>query len=111
MEFKDSTIEQVDEAVRSSWKAFEMYKDYTLAERTSLMNAIARELEKESENLVLVAGNETHLDPARLHIELRRTIFQLESYGAACKNGAWLGARIDTRDKQRIPAKPDLRKM
>jgi NADP-dependent aldehyde dehydrogenase len=111
MEFKDATIEQVDEALRSSWSAFEMYKNYSLAQRASLMSGIARELEKEAENLVFVAGNETHLDPPRLQSELRRTIFQLDSYGAACENGAWLDARIDTQDNTRTTAKPDLRKM
>jgi 2,5-dioxopentanoate dehydrogenase len=111
MKYTDATIEEVDDALKRSWKAFELYRDFGLAQRAELMNAIARELEKEAENLILVAGKETHLDPARLQAELKRTIFQLESYAAACLNGAWLDARIDTADNKRKPAKPDLRKM
>jgi NADP-dependent aldehyde dehydrogenase len=46
-----------------------------------------------------------------LLVELKRTLFQLTSYGQACEEGTWLDIRIDTADPERNPPKPDLRKM
>ncbi len=110
MQFRDATIEDVNRALRSSRNAFEVYKGFSLAQRAELMVRIAQELRNNAENLVHQAGKDTHLDAARLQSELNRTQFQLESYAAACREGACLDARIDTADKDRIPVKPDLRK-
>ena len=110
MQFRDATIEDVDRALRSSRNAFEVYKGFSLAQRAELMVRIAQELRNDAEDLVRQAGKDTHLDAARLQSELNRTLFQLETYAVACREGAWLDARIDTANKDRIPVKPDLRK-
>ncbi len=54
---------------------------------------------------------ETNLPEARLRGEKARTVFQLTSYAAACEEGAWLEARIDTANPAKTPPKPDIRKM
>ncbi len=53
---------------------------------------------------------ETHLPEARLRSEKARTVFQLNSYAAACERGDWLDARIDNAITNRNPAQPDLSK-
>lgn len=110
-EFKDATAEEVNKALQDSWKAFEEYRKLNLKQRAQLLLAIAEELKAHAEELVQTANQETHLDEARLTVELNRTVFQLTSYAQACEEGTWLDIRIDTADTNRNPPKPDLRKM
>ena len=111
MPFEDSSVHQVNEAMQRSWKAFLQYRKLDLRQRAVFLKAIATELQDRQPELVQTAAAETHLDPPRLQGELRRTIFQLQSYAEACAEGAWLDIRIDTADPARQPPKPDLRKM
>jgi NADP-dependent aldehyde dehydrogenase len=111
MGFEDATKGEIDQALQLSWQAFQVYKEYPLTKRAELMATIAQELNEGAANLIPVAAKETNLDAARLQSELKRTIFQLESYAEACIDGTWLDARIDTADKSKSPVKPDLRKM
>lgn len=109
--YKDATVQEVDEAVQRSWKAFRQFRKLNLKERAGFLKAIGVELETVSNELVSTANRETNLGEARLAGELKRTIFQLNSYGDACAEGTWLDIRIDTADDERNPPKPDLRKM
>lgn len=109
--YKDATVEEVNEALQRSWNAFREFRKKDLKERAAFLKAIAKELEAMSDELVSTANNETNLGEARLAGELRRTIFQLNSYADACAEGTWLDIRIDTADAKRNPAKPDMRKM
>ena len=109
--YKDATLQQVDEAVKQSWQAFREYRKKSLKQRAEFLRTIADELEKISDDLIFTAAGETSLDESRLRTELKRTIFQLTSYGSACEEGTWLDIRIDTADGSRNPPKPDLRKM
>jgi 2,5-dioxopentanoate dehydrogenase len=107
----DATLQQVNEALQSSWLAFRQYRKKDLKERGGFLKAIAKEIEALSGELIEVARKETNLERARLKVELKRTIFQLTSYADACAEGTWLDIRIDTADANRNPPKPDLRKM
>jgi NADP-dependent aldehyde dehydrogenase len=109
--YKDATVQEVNEALQRSWEAFKEYRKRDLKERAAFLRAIAQELEAASDQFVSIANNETHLGEARLAGEIKRTIFQLNSYADACAQGAWLDIRIDTGDPNRNPPKPDLRKM
>lgn len=111
MKFIDATSQEIDNALALSANAFSQYKQLSLKERSEFMYAIADELNLISTDLVAIALKETNLEEARLVVELRRTIFQLTSYADACAEGTWLDIRIDTADPNRVPAKPDLRKM
>jgi len=109
--YTDATINQVNEALEQSWNAFREFRKKDLKERASFLKQIAREMEEVSDGLITVADKETNLGKPRLSTELKRTIFQLDSYADACAQGSWLDIRIDTADTNRNPPKPDLRKM
>jgi 2,5-dioxopentanoate dehydrogenase len=111
MEFKDATRAEIEEAVNRSWRAFHIYRKTSLRQRADFMRSIAMQLNSDSDRLVQQAMQETNLAEIRLRGELTRTIFQLNSYGEAAERGEWLEARIDTANADRVPAKPDLRKM
>ena len=109
--YKDATNHEVNEALEQSWNAYREFRKWDLKERASFLKAIAKEMEEAGNELLAVADKETSLGQARLTTELKRTIFQLNSYADACAVGSWLDIRIDTADTNRNPPKPDIRKM
>jgi len=109
--FKDATINEINEMMKQSWSAFHLYRKFSLKQRADFMRAIAVELEACGDELIQVAMKETNLPEARMRNERGRTIFQLNQYAAACENGEWLEARIDTAISDKTPPKPDIRKM
>lgn len=109
--FKDFTTEAINAVMESSWQAFKIYKKVSLAQRADFMRRIATEIGNLGDGLIELAMKETNLTAARLQIERDRTIQQLNSYAAFCESGQWLDVRIDMADVNRVPPKPDLRKM
>ena len=109
--FNDTSIAEIDILMEQSWKAFHEYRKMSLKQRAGFMRAIAVEIEACGDELLHVAMSETNLPEARLRGERGRTIFQLNQYAAACENGEWLEARIDTANPDKVPPKPDVRKM
>src|SRR5688500_16976672 len=108
---QENTTEQINEMMEKAWKAFHIYRKLSIGDRARFMRAIATELENCGDRLIQTAMEETHLPEARCRNESGRTINQLNSYAAACEQGSWLEARIDTADHSRTPPKPDIRKM
>jgi NADP-dependent aldehyde dehydrogenase len=109
--FKDASIEEINSAMQNAWSAFHQYRNISLKKRASFLRVIAIELESCGDALIQMAMSETNLPEARLRSERGRTILQLNQYADACEKGDWLEARIDTAVPDKIPAKPDLRKM
>lgn len=109
--FNDATPEEIDSTLQQAWKAFHVYRKCSLKQRADFMRAIAKEIEVIGDELLKVAGEETHLPEARLRNERTRTIYQLTSYADACEKGEWLEARIDKAIPDRNPPRTDLRKM
>jgi 2,5-dioxopentanoate dehydrogenase len=109
--FQDATLPEIESAMQAAWNAFHIYRKLSLHQRAAFMREIAKELEATGDELLQVAGEETHLPEARLRGERARTMFQLTSYAEACERGDWLEARIDTAIPAKTPAKPDIRKM
>jgi alpha-ketoglutaric semialdehyde dehydrogenase len=109
--FKDATIQEIEAVMQQAWEAFHVYRKYSLKHRADFMRAIAVELESCGDALIHIAMRETHLPEPRLRNERGRTIFQLNQYAAACEEGTWLEARIDTAVPDKSPPKPDIRKM
>ncbi len=107
----DATIQEINEVMSASWKAFHVYRKLSLKQRAGFMRAIAKELEAAGDELIQTAMQETNLPEARLRGERGRTIYQLESYADACEKGDWLEARIDHANPGKTPPKPDIRKM
>lgn len=108
--YPDATAAEVDEALNRSWSAFQAFKKINLKERSAFLHRIATRMEARAAELTAIAAEETHLEPDRLGVELKRTLFQLRSYGDACAAGTWLDLRIDTRSKMSGHA-INLRKM
>lgn len=75
------------------------------------MRTIAKEIEALGDELIQTTMRETNLPEARLKGERARTMFQLTSYALACEKGDWLEARITTAIPDRVPPRPDIRKM
>jgi len=111
MSYTDFTTEQIDKVMEDAWKAFHIYRKFSLKQRAGFMKAIAIELENCGDALIQTAMQETNLPEARMRGERARTIFQLNSYAEACEKGNWLDARIDTVIPDKTPPKPDIRKM
>ncbi len=111
MSYSDTSVQEINACMHEAWNAFHVYRKKSLKERAALMRAIAKELESCGDHLIEVAMRETNLPEARLRGERGRTIFQLNSYADACERGDWLEARIDTAIPDKVPPKPDIRKM
>jgi 2,5-dioxopentanoate dehydrogenase len=111
MNLADTPLHEIDTYMQEAWKAFHIYRKKSLKERAAFMRSIAVELENCGDTLIQSAMRETNLPEARLRGERGRTIFQLNSYATACENGEWLEASIDTAIPDKVPAKPDIRKM
>lgn len=111
MSYTDTSMEDIGLIMEQSWKAFLSYRKLPLKSRAGFMRAIAVELEELGDEILKIAGEETNLPEARLRNERARTMFQLNQYADACEKGEWLEARIDTAVPDKIPPKPDIRKM
>jgi NADP-dependent aldehyde dehydrogenase len=109
--YTDASMEEIDLVLQQAWTAFKAFKKTLLQQRAAFMKAIAAGLEQSGDPLIETAMAETNLPEARLKNERGRTIFQLNSYADACERGEWLEARIDTAMPDRIPPRPDIRKM
>lgn len=109
MRFDDISLADIEGVLLKSTAAFEEYRNSSLAARNQLLRTIGACLKEKSSSLIAMAMRETHLPEARLQNELARTVFQLESYGDSCQQGAWLDASID-QFPETVPVKPDLHK-
>lgn len=111
MSFQYATADEINKAVEQAWRAFHVYRNYSLRQRAGFMRAIAKELEAAGDALIQTAMHESHLPEARLRSERARTMYQLTSYADACEAGAWLDIRIDTAIPGKNPPRPGIRKM
>ena len=111
MNYTDATTEEIDIVMQAAWDAFHTYRKLSLKQRATFMRIIADEINNLGDDLLKIAGEETHLPEARLRNERARTMFQLASYADACERGDWLDLRIDTAAPDRNPPKVDIRKM
>ena len=104
--------EQVNTAVEQAAIAFETVKKKSTAERATLLESMAEELEALGDELIKVCDMETGLGEARLTGERARTCGQLRAFSALVKQGHWQQARIDTAIPDRKPLpKPDIRRI
>ena len=110
-QYSDATATEINEAMDAAKSASSVLRKTSLKKRAALMYSIADALENSGEELIQEAMAETNLPEARLKGERGRTVFQLRSYAKACEQGTWLEASIDTAIPDKVPAKPDIRKM
>ena len=103
--------EELKIVMLDSQKAFKVYRECSAKKRAALLHSIASELQKESDDLIQTAMEETNLTAARLRSELSRTCYQLTSYADVCETYSWMDLRIETPNNAVQPLRPDLRKM
>lgn len=109
--FQDANPSEIHSMLQVATQAFEWYKKQEPARRASFLETIAVEIENLGSTLIQTAQKETNLPEGRLLGERARTIFQLRSFAAMLREGSWVEAAIDTAIPDRVPPKPDLRKM
>ena len=96
MILQDASVSEINGALELAWNAFHNYRNRSLKQRADFMRAIAKELDALGDTLIETAAADTHLPAPRLQNEKTRTVYQLNSYAAACERGDWVDARIDT---------------
>ncbi len=109
--FQDATPTEINAKVQMAAQAFEWYRKEAPVRKASFLEAIAIEIENLGSTLIQTTQKETNLPEGRLIGERARTVFQLRSFAAMLREGSWVEASIDTAISDRVPPKPDLRKM
>lgn len=100
----------VAQACQLAEKAFATYRESTLEERATFLEAIASEIEALGESLIERAMAETGLPQARIEGERGRTCGQLRLFASVVRAGEWLDVRIDPALPERQPMpRVDLR--
>lgn len=108
----DTPIGEVDAFVGLAADASSAWRAASIAVRGEALRAVAEGLDARADDLVLLAGRETHLAEARLRGELKRTTFQLRLFAEVLAEGSWLDARIDhaVADYPMGAPRPDIRR-
>lgn len=110
--FHEAPEEDVARAMEAAAAAFLDYRERTPAERATLLERIAQEIEALGDTLIERASAETGLPAARITGERGRTCGQLRLFAQVLREGSWVDARIDTALPDRTPApRPDIRRM
>ncbi|HUR59247.1 MAG TPA: aldehyde dehydrogenase (NADP(+)), partial [Opitutaceae bacterium] len=111
--FHEASVDEMERAMSASAAAaFAVYRERPAADRATLLEAIASEIEALGDTLLQRANAETGLPLARITGERARTCGQLRLFAQLVRDGSWVDARIDPAlpDRQPLP-RPDLRRM
>lgn len=111
LEIEESSLEEVTFRCKRAEAVAHSVASRPLTWRSTLLRAMADELEGDAAALVVVATEETALPQARLEGELRRTAFQLRFFADVVADGAFLDASVDHATDSPMGALPDLRRM
>lgn len=101
--------EGVDHAVGAAAESQRQVDWREGAPQAGWMTGLADALDAEAAQLVRLAVRETALPEQRLVGEVARTSGQLRFLAAGASRGAFLDARLDSRDPSTTPPRPDLR--
>jgi NADP-dependent aldehyde dehydrogenase len=102
------TVREVTMRARA---AEESVRETPSAERIAWLNGAADALANNTDLLIEIAGDETHLDASRLRGEMARTTAQLRFFGDVISDGHYLEVIVDHADAATTPPRPDLRRM
>jgi len=112
MSTTDTTPTELEQVLARADAAATAWAARSAAERAAGLRAAADGLDAAGEQLLPVAGEESHLPPARLAGELKRTTFQLRLFAEMLDDGGYLDARIDHADDAwPMGARPDIRRV
>lgn len=101
----------IDQIMQQAAAAFPVYHRLGADARATFLERIATEIEVLGDALIHTAMAESNLPEARLQGERGRTANQLRLFANLVREGSWVEAVIDTALPERVPARPDLRKM
>ncbi|MHA7272811.1 aldehyde dehydrogenase (NADP(+)) [Arthrobacter sp. TMT4-20] len=106
------TTEDVDHAARAAHQAFLHVATEAPSLRANRLTAVAAALRAHAGELVELGQADTHLAPARLQGELKRTAFQLDLFAEEVIAGIPLDATIDHADADwGMGPRPDIRRV
>lgn len=107
----DTTERDVELALARARSATPVLRASTPSERCAWLEALAVALASHIDDLVAVAGRETHLGEARLRGEVARTINQLRLFVDVVRDGGYVEAILDSADTTAQPPRADIRRM
>lgn len=109
-QFKNTSIEELNDAVAKATLAFASYRKKDKETIANFLEQIAEEIINLGDELITVCNQETGLPVGRLQGERGRTVNQLKLFASVVREGSWVDARIDTAIPDRVPLpKSDIR--
>src|SRR6478609_12121954 len=93
-----TSLAEIDRVVSAAALAAGRWAATDRDERGRVLVAVADRLDAHADELVAIAGRETHLTEGRLRGELTRTTFQLRLFAEVLAEGSYLDIRIDHAD-------------
>jgi 2,5-dioxopentanoate dehydrogenase len=109
--FYSANVDEINTAVDLAASSCSSFSKLSTFRRAQFLQEIGVEILNDSESILTRYVSESGLSKLRGQAELRRTIFQLNSYAEALLKGEVLGLSIDFADDSIVPPRPDLRKM
>ena len=108
--FGGATKEQLEEACRLAWEAFDPYRNADPEVRASFLEAIAQNILDLGDELVERCMAESGLPRPRIEGERGRTVNQLRLFASVVRQGRYLDVRVDPAmpDRQPLP-RSDIR--
>src|SRR5450631_4373105 len=102
-DFREATVEEINEAVSLADQAFAAYRKTTASQRSMFLEAIASSIEALGDELLQTIHRETALPLARLTGERARTTAQLRLFAQLLRDGSWNRIIIDEALPDRKP--------
>ena len=109
--FSESAPQDVSDACAKAADASAPFASMEPARRAAFLDAIGEEILALGPELIEIAMAETGLPQARLENERGRTVNQLAMFARELRRGEWLDVVIDAALRERVPPRPDLRRM
>jgi 2,5-dioxopentanoate dehydrogenase len=109
--FCEASGQDVADACLLANAAVAVFSTLEPAARADFMDMVAVQIETLGDTLIETAMAETGLPRARLEGERGRTTGQLRMFAGAVRDGGWLDVVIDPALPDRVPPRPDLRRM
>ena len=106
-----SDLNQISKVMQQSADAFAAYQKVSIENKALFLETIAQNMEALGDTLIQQASEETNLPAARLTGERGRTTMQLRMFAQMLREGSWVEASVDTAIPDKVPARPDIRKM
>ena len=111
MQNDTNTLSPINTVMQNAAVAFAAYQKTNPQNRALFLETIANNIESLGDALIAKASEETNLPAARLTGERGRTTMQLRMFAQMLREGSWVEASVDTAIPDKIPAKPDIRKI